>query len=471
MQQINMNIIYAFIISAIYIALITFQPSLQFMPKNIVWFLDKQRLLELLLLSFVLVHSICTGLNNSNVTQANKPLCFSLAILLIFTCFSISLSFQPRHALIEASVFAGLSYLALHVAQLYQEEKIVFIQRLIYVIWAGILLYMLSFYVGYLTATIVKEPLHWPFPFVGFSNIRAFNQYQLWSIGLVLLPLLCFELRKTTRIFLHIALCAWWVLLFYSASRGVLFAWLIGMCLTGLVYQKLSLPFLRLQLINCITGFISYQILFKLTPTLNSSVLVTQSIARQTTYDRLALWDQAMLMIKSYPVFGVGPMHYAWFNRTNGHPHNSILQLAAEWGLPATILILLIFAYGFYHWFKKFNRTQLRTQSKQDSSLTIILFFTIITNAAYSLVDGVIVMPISQVLMSTMIGLMLGQYVLNHNTPINYKPRLRPWIAALLLIVMAWSTYPELKQGFSGDRKSFSMGHTAIGPRFWRETK
>ena len=112
----------------------------------------------------------------------------------------------------------------------------------------------------------------------------------------------------------------------------------------------------------------------------------------------------------------------------------------------------------------------MKTKSTLDKNLAVILFFTMITNAAYSMVDGVIVMPISQVLMFTMIGLVIGQYV----TAVNVFPHqstLRPWIAGLLLITLAWSTYPEIKQGLSGDRKGFSMGHTAIGPRFWRETK
>lgn len=329
---------------------------------------------------------------------------------------------------------------------------------------------MLSFYTGYITATIVKKPLIWPFPFTGFTNIRSFNQYQLWGLGLLLLPLICFELKKSTRILLHIAMVAWWVLLYYSASRGVLIAWLIGACITILVYQKIAWPFLKLQLAYLIGGFASYYVLFKFIPKMHGSLLVTNTVIRETTNDRLDLWNQAIIMIKTYPIFGVGPMHYAWFNKTNGHPHNSILQLAAEWGLPATAIILAIAIYAFYCWFKKFSPNQMKTKSTLDKNLAVILFFTMITNAAYSMVDGVIVMPISQVLMFTMIGLVIGQYV----TAVNVFPHqstLRPWIAGLLLITLAWSTYPEIKQGLSGDRKGFSMGHTAIGPRFWRETK
>ena len=471
MQRTHSHYIIASLTILTYVLLITFQPSLQFMPKIITWFLDKQRLLELLLLGFVLIDATFVSLFKKNSLPISKPLRLSFVILLVLSCFSTSLAYMPRHALIEISVFAALSYFSLFIARLYQEDKALLIKYLTYIIWASILLYMASFYTGYITAIIVKKPLHWPFPFTGFTNIRSFNQYQLWLLGFVLLPLLCFELKRTTRILLHIALIFWWVLLFYSASRGVLIAWVIAMCLTTLVYRKLAWSFLRLQLMHLTLGYLSYQVLFKLIPSINESTLITQTVLRQTTNDRLILWDQAILLINNFPLFGVGPMHYAWFNKTNGHPHNGVLQLAAEWGLPATLIILTIAAYGFYHWFKKFNTKQLQTASKFDSNLTSILFFTIVANTAYSMVDGVIVMPISQVLMFTMIGLMIGQYIPSQNNTTHYRARFRPVIAGLLLIIMVWSTYPEIYQGFSGNEKGFSMGHTAIGPRFWRETK
>jgi len=472
MHRSTLHLMIVSLIGLVYIALITFQPSLQFMPNKIIWFVDKQRLLELALLSIILIEAYSSIIFNTRQIQINKPLKLGILILFIFACFSASLAHVPRHAIIEICVFVALGYFSIFVARLYHEDKDKFIQYLAYVIWAGILLYLVSFYTGFITATIAKKPLHWPFPFTGFTNIRTFNQYQLWTLGFILLPLLCFELTKLKRLFLHVALTAWWVLLFYSASRGVLIAWVLAMCLTGLAYKQLAWPFLKLQLMHIIAGFISYQVLFKFIPSINQSILVTQTVARQTTQDRIALWEQAILLIKNYPIFGVGPMHYAWFNKTNGHPHNSILQLASEWGLPATCIILGISMYALYCWFQKFNHKQLQSMSPHYKNLSIILFFTIIANASYSLVDGVIVTPISQVLMFTMIGLMLGQYSsVTKDTFIRQKAKFSPWIAGLVLITMTWSTYPEIKQGLSGNEKGFSLGHTAIGPRFWYEKK
>lgn len=459
------------------VALITFLPSLQFMPNYIIWFNDRQRLLELLLLSFVLLDAILIGLTHSaNQVAINKIMRKMLFSLLGFTVISCYLAQSPRHALIEVSVFAGLCYLALFVARLFNENKQTFIRQMTIALWASILLYMLSFYTGYITASIFKTPLQWPFPFTGFSNIRSFNQYQLWTLGLICLPLLAFELKKNTRILINIALIAWWVLLFYSASRGVLVAWLAGMLLIAAIYQKTAWPFLRLQLINITLGFGSYYLLFKVIPAALGFNLITSAIIRETTYDRIGLWQKALDLIIQSPIFGVGPMHYAWYNSSNGHPHNSLLQLAAEWGLPALIIILSIAGYGVYCWLKKFNVQSLQAATKFECNLAIGLFFTICINAAYSLVDGVIVSPISQVLMFTIIGLMVGFYCdgrqrATDKKQIKNKYQFRPIFAAIVLAAMVWSTLPELLQGLSGDEKGFSMGYAAAGPRFWRETK
>ena len=460
-----------------FVALITFLPSVQFMPKYIIWFNDRQRLLELSLLGFVLLDCLLNGfVVTENLLAIPKKVSNALFILLLLASISAYFAQSPRHAITEISVFAGLCYLSLFVARLFLENKQKFTQQMTVALWASILLYMLSFYTGYITATIFKTPLNWPFPFTGFSNIRSFNQYQLWTLGLICLPLLAFDVKKITRVWLHIALIAWWVLLFYSASRGVLVAWLAGILLTAVIYKKSAWPFLRLQLINIALGFCSYYLLFKVIPAANESTLVTGTIVRGTGYDRLALWQQAIILIRESPIFGVGPMHYAWYNPSNGHPHNSVLQLASEWGLPATLIILAIASYGIYCWLKKFNVHSLQTATKLECNLTIVLFFTIITNAVYSLVDGVIVTPISQVLMFTIIGVMIGHYCNGEQSGTNNKIiinkyQFRPIFAAIVLAAMVWASLPELVKGLSGDEKGFSMGYAAAGPRFWHETK
>jgi O-antigen ligase len=277
-----------------------------------------------------------------------------------------------------------------------------------------------------------------------------------------------------SRYWLHLGLICWWVLLFHTASRGVLLAWGLGILFTAAIYRKLAWPFIRLQLIHISGGFLSYILLFELIPYLRNFAVVTGTIIRDTTSDRIELWKQALHLIQDHPVFGVGPMHFAWYSPISAHPHNSVVQIIAEWGLPAAALILMITCYGLFIWLKKFNVGNLQTQTDNDRNLAIILFFTIVTNTAYSLVDGVIVMPISQVMMFTFIGLMIGYY--NHGNiaevaVIERKSLITPLLAGIVLITLIWSTLPEILQNAAGNEKRFSMGYTAMGPRFWLEFK
>ena len=218
------------------------------------------------------------------------------------------------------------------------------------------------------------------------------------------------------------------------------------------------------------SGYISYIVLFKIIPEQSNFTLVVGTIMRETTNDRIGLWSVALDLVLKHPIFGVGPMQYVWHYPTNAHPHNSLLQLASEWGLPATLIILLISVYGIHKWLTRFNKNKLISSNKSDANLTILLFFTVVANFVYSLVDAVIVMPISQVMMFITIGLMIGHYLYG-NIPEISKSLFRPIIAGIVLISLAISTLPEITQGISGSEKGFSMGYSAIGPRFWREMK
>ena len=314
-------------------------------------------------------------------------------------------------------------------------------------------------------------PLIWPEPFFGFSNIRAFNQYQLWTVSLLCLPLLEFKIERTSiRVWLFVVLAGWWVLLFASASRGVLLAWLIAMLVTAGCYRQLAWPLLRLQLTSFITGLSCYGLLFHLLPFFLVGGISTGTIIRETTSDRIGLWRQAGAMIQTHPWFGVGPMHYAWYpNAIAAHPHNSVLQLAAEFGLPATLLMLAMAGYGVFCWLKRFNAVTLQTSTDRD--FAVVLFFTLVANACYSLVDGVIVMPLSQMMMAVVIGLMLGLYGDGHqqSNRVCSKYFVHQIFAGVILIAMVWSVLPELLPRLLGNEKMIPMDYQTMGPRFWQE--
>ncbi len=475
MLRINTLTTLKFLTFSILLVLVSVSPSLNIIPQKLIptSLHDSQRLLELLLISLVLLYS-STLRTHASGFPANRKIHYALYLLIALAVTSSCLAMHPRHALIEISILSGLFFLSLYIARLYHENNTLFIKWLTYAIWVGISLSMAAFYVGYITATIFKTPVIWPAPITGFNNIRFFNQYQLWTLGLITLPLLSFDLKgKYTRYWLHIGLACWWVLLFHSTSRGVLLAWLAGILVTMAIYRKSAWPFIRLQLMHITAGFISYKILFELTPNLRGTILVTGTVIRDTIGDRIELWNQSIRLFLEHPVLGIGPMHFAWYNHTSSsaHPHNSVLQALTEWGLPATLIMVAIAGYGVFCWLKRFNPASLQTETKLNSGLAIALFFTLVTNAAYSLVDGVIVMPVSQVMMFTFIGLMLGFYNKERLNHVERKNVFSPLLAGIILIALVCSALPEILQSANGNEKEFSMGYTALGPRIWLEFK
>lgn len=476
MTPLSSATIFRYLIYAVFIALISISPSLKVIPEAFAALSlhDCQRLVELVLIGFILLESIRNGhcpmpLNN---TITIRYLIYSLVILIGLSSYN---ALSPRHAFIESSLYLGLWYLAMTVARVYTENSTRFLIRFSYLVWGGVVLSIVAFYVGYFTAAIFKTPVIWPGPITGFNNIRFFNQYQLWTLGILLLPLLAFDIKNIfTRFWMHLVVILWWVMLFHSASRGVLLSWAIGLVIIAALYRKIAFPFIRLQLLHISLGFLSYLVLFKLIPSLRGAAVVTGTILRETTSDRIVLWRQALDLIQQHPVLGVGPMHFAWFSPVSAHPHNSVLQIMAEWGLPAALLLFTLVFYGLFCWLKSFNAKRLASKAPIERHWVVILVFTLFTNAVYSLVDGVIVMPISQVMLFTCIGLMIAFYKSEYGSPIsvNFKTAsANRLFAIILLTTLIGTTLPEIMQNAAGSDKRFSFGYTAQGPRFWLEFK
>jgi len=435
---------------------------------------DDKRAMELLMVGGVSIWCILGGLKNNQCIHGLSwqlgGLC--LSGLAVFSCLFAA---SPQHAFLEVSLFAGLCYLSLLVARSWYDYRHKLLVSIVSAISLGAVLYMIGFYTGYLASFLEGIPLVWPEPFFMLSNVRQFNQYQLWTLGLLCLPLLVPGLVKPKyKAWVFCLLSAWWVLLFASTSRGVLLAWLLSMVITWRGYRRLARPFLLLQLKCFGCGFLIYELLFVWLPKLNAGggSVVVQTVLRGDTNDRIYLWTHAWKMIQAHPWLGVGPMHYAWYpNNMAAHPHNSVVQLACEWGLPATGLILFFLGYGLFRWLKRFNANTLKAAPESEQVLVVALFFTVVASAFYSLVDGVIVMPLSQVMMAVVLGLMIGLYR-QSDPPVPVKPLndlAHRVFAGATLAVMVWAVLPELLPRILGDYEMIPMGYQVIGPRFWQE--
>ena len=145
-----------------------------------------------------------------------------------------------------------------------------------------------------------------------------------------------------------------------SASRaGFLLLCCIAVC--GLFQLKSSrwrgITFLCVPLI-----YIAFRILFTLLsehdilPYFGSTRAL--SLSESANGDRYAIWNAAIKLISDYPLLGVGYKRFAQYAFTDGHvvvlslhlenAHNVLMQLAMDFGLPITMLLVGLVLYSLY---------------------------------------------------------------------------------------------------------------------------
>jgi len=399
----------------------------------------------------------------------------TLSIIAILLLLSSLLATNQSYAFLETSLYLGLFFFCLFLAAI-AKEKSHHIQLFFFITLAtSALLYQTNFFTAFLASFIENIPLQWPEPFSGFSNIRFFNQYQIWSISLLALPLLLYQkLDKRLLFFLKIIAIGWAILLFASGSRGAIGSIFIAMILTLCVFKNHAKPFLKLNSLILLAGAIAYLLLFKLIPSLleNQVTVGWKSIEQfGNSSGRIALWQFAIQYIVDNPWLGIGPMHYAYYpGPTHAHPHNSLLQWACEMGIPSTLLVLSLIFSGLYNWVKKFYILTNSESLYVPSHLWIGLFCTLCSGLIYSLVSGVIVMPLSQIMMALIIGWMLGIYFQDQESkPASQLQHIGLMLlAGATLITLTYTALPSLLPRLHSYADLPYQDYPIIAPRFWQ---
>lgn len=445
------------------LAALVFLPSYGLIPW--VFTYDEKRLVTLLLL-------VASGISLATLPSASAPLAkisakgrLLLLSILLLGLTSAALAQSSRHSLLEVTFFVGLfSFAVLFAAQTNPN----WIRAVVIALAVGAAIYALRTITVYLAILIAGDPLKLPEPFTGFTNRRFFNQYQIWTLSLTAVPFLLTSIRPARLRHGFVALAVvWWTLLFASGSRGALLAVIAGLLATRWLLGPATNPVLTRLILAAAAGFGLYLVAFDLIPWLIGieSFLATARYADFGSPGRIALWSAALEQIRADPLFGIGPMHLAWVpSAYAAHPHNSVLQLAAEWGLPCTALILSAMVLAARAW-TRHCRAQL-TDSPQDSLPETLLTLSLSMGLAYSLFSGVIVMPLSQLLFALVAAAMLYRF-----RPAR-KNELRRWPLQVLGLGVAIGlpvlAAPDIIERYQKDMLLPDPTIQTRGPRFWQ---
>lgn len=355
-------------------------------------FYDSARIFQLVLLSTVILAYISSNIGlKSKIAVTPRLEIFAVAVLLL-SC--IIHSVYPYFAIIEISHLLALIILALAVRNL---TSIRMNSIWVWVVFSSQLLLAEAFTVAFLASILNELPFQWNSPFLAFSNVRFFNQYQVLTLPLGALALLYAPRRYQLAIW--VVATAWWTLHFATASRS---AWLAVLCSSAIVLLFLrdhAKYWLRIQGLAAFLGGIFYFVMSGLFDAPGITSVVERGY---TDTSRWLLWEYALEDIAKSPILGVGPMHYAFFHgNTYSHPHNAWLQIAAEWGLPlATALIFVLFSAAR----RVVSYIKGLPVDSPKTTICIALFAALVGGFIDSLFSGSINMPLTQTTLAFLAG-------------------------------------------------------------------
>lgn len=487
-----------FISALLFAIYLFFSPELPGLPLYSSY--NQQRFFGLLLLAVICGLTLaCTA------TRAEWLRCYFflsgrtrmlLFALLLLGVWSGVRAVYPWFALLEVAHFALIFMAVISVATIRVNLGPLF-DWLPAIILAGIgWVYLLDF-VGYYSVVVgygfdlklVQDQV-----LSKFANVRFFGQWQSWTLPLMVLPLLLVGRSWPWYLALLFLLPAagWWLLLFISGTRGATLGSAVALVLTVLVYRRRALPWLRWHMLAAASGLAAYLSFYYLLPrllNLEAAGAVAQGVIHRSTggiSGRQYLWSSAWEMISSHPLLGVGPMHYAddghWIA---AHPHSAPLQIAAEWGLPALAIVLLLFVYGLVVWLRDDPGWHQPSVQREAASLRPALFAALIAASFHSLFSGIIVMPVSQVMMVLVLGWMMG---IAYREPagreydrLDYSPSRRAQLLLLLFAALVLAgiakpladQLPNLKQAnqryYVKESEVKSTFFYYYRPRFWQQ--
>jgi O-antigen ligase len=441
---------------------------------------NRQRIVEivLVLLAGALFLTRRTLLQSSLFTSAQGKFLtgfFALGLL------SSVMAFKPQYALFEVANFFLLYLLAMSLADEIAARGSMALRLVLQVVAAMIAFYALGFVLDYVGSLSLGLPLR-PTDFsVGFSNIRFFNHVQ--TATLPLLILLCCLTPRTSKLgWLWFGLTIdWWMALFATSGRGTVLGMAAAFVLAAILLRRSAIPYLKQAAVTATLGVAAYFVLLVALPMLagQQGMSAFSDTAARTAADpasnRLVLWQRAAELIAQSPLLGVGPMHFshnAGDLHSGAHPHDWVLQIATEWGLPALACLIAALVLALRALLRA--RSRLTSDDVDNQAIATGLTFGAIAILVDGLVSGLFVMPQSQLAIALYLGCAIGWYRIvmprEEAAQASKASRLAGMVCVVAALAGVASVWPEMvarleSQPLTAEQKALNTG--THWPRLW----
>jgi O-antigen ligase len=272
--------------------------------------------------------------------------------------------------------------------------------------------YVAGVAVRYAAAVAIGQPLDQFVLLLGYANIRHPS-----ALHALLIPLAATwdadgEPSPLARTANWSLLACVWAINLALGTRAIWFAFAIGFALLWpLLGRRAIAPLVRVLAGTAAAGVVLYVLVFKFLPVW---IGIGETFAARDL-DQLAWGSNRELLLRSSweairaaPWLGIGPMQFAAIPGVwAAHPHDWILQVASEWGLPALLLLLAGMLGFFWRALRLYSRLPAQGPAPAPADLATLLVVGTVA-LVYGLVDGSLVMPISQSAAAILLGTLLG---------------------------------------------------------------
>jgi O-antigen ligase len=375
---------------------------------------DRQRGVELIVL---VACAIATVLRNrgSALASASMPVQLGIAGFFTLGLASAMTAWSLRHALYEWSSMILLAMLTLAVCAEVAKTGADGLQRILQWVGAACVVYSLRVLLMYTAALASGYQIDMHHLAIGFSNARFLNHTQTALLPMLVLLCLTTPAGSALRRLWFVLLAFWWALLYVCEARASLLG-LGAACVACLLLgRRHARQFIWMMGLTALAGVAVYILAFVLLPMsvgmepFGSAANVIQRTAADPASHREVLWMRAWELISAHPWLGVGPLHFAHYGadlQTGAHPHDWLMQIATEWGVPALLCALFVVgrcARALWRSGAYVDPSDLRNQH-------VFAAFVAAGTAIFvdALFSGVLVMPASRLAIALVIGCAAG---------------------------------------------------------------
>ncbi|WP_242641390.1 O-antigen ligase family protein [Candidatus Ichthyocystis hellenicum] len=434
---------------------------------------DAQRIAQLIIMASFLPFVIFKHVNKN--TFIAKNLFTPIVALSVLATISALSSPHPRSAVLEIGMITSclliLSNSAYYFFPLHSRDSLLWIAAIIVISTSITIKHSLGAYINWLAQDYSSKLT--PFDLTsGYSNPRFLNSVQV--ITLCFFPLIISIIRqKLAKNLLTILAGAWLALLLMTHGRGAMISWVLSIFIIHLIYRQKSIKWVKKSLSILMLGLVLYVFMGHIIP----NIYHHNGINNENFWkigqkeQRLDLWNICLTLIRKHPWFGIGPMELSLKKYgINGHPHNFILQIATEMGIPAAALTIWIIFQALF--------TEIKV-SRRESTLPIRHVSTmaaVIASLMYSMLSGAFIYPMGQ----TWFFLTLGWAYANNihlSTSIYHKNTvLVPKVLMIIIILTATASvlqgiWPEAKN-IDQKLSAYCVNHRSEcdplrSPRMW----